>query len=76
MCSRGLGKGEGVLKLFCFQKEKKLAGVRISVLQLWSLKSPSGKTEDRSEQIAGGDTGEQENRKKGACNSRATSRRM
>lgn len=44
----------GVLKLFCFQKEKKLAGIHISVLELCRLKPPSGKREDTREQIAGG----------------------
>lgn len=48
--------GKGVLTLFSFQKEKKLAGVHISVLELCRLKSPSGKMEDMRDQIAGGDT--------------------
>lgn len=57
MCSRGFGKLErGVLKLFSFQKEKKLAGVHISVLKLCRLKSPSGKMEDMRDPIASGDT--------------------
>lgn len=63
MHSRGLQKG-GVLKLFCFQKEKKLAGIRISVLELCRFKSPSGKTEDMREQIAGGYTRQKERGKK------------
>lgn len=54
----------GVLKLFCFQKEKKLAGVHISFLKLCRLKSPSRKREDMREQIAGGDTHQKENGKK------------
>lgn len=54
----------GVLKLFCFQKEKKLAGIHISVLELCKLKSPSGKREDMREQIAGGNTHQEENGKK------------
>lgn len=66
----------GVLKLFCFQKEKKLAGIHISVLELCRLKSPRGKREYMREQIAGGDTHQKEKGKKGAGNSRAASRRM
>lgn len=54
----------GVLKQFCFQKEKKLAGIHISVLESCRLKSPSGKREEMREQIAGGKTHQKENGKK------------
>lgn len=53
----------GVLKAFCFQKEKELAGVHISLLKLCRVKSPGGKRGDIREQRAGGDTCQKENSK-------------
>lgn len=53
----------GVLKAFCFQKEKELASIHILLLKLRRVKSPSGKRGDIREQRAGGDTCQKENDK-------------